>query len=43
MAKKTRTAPVPLARITCSILALRGQRVILGADLAAICGVQPAP
>lgn len=40
MAKKTRAAPVPLERITCSILVLRGQRVILDADLAAIYGVQ---
>jgi hypothetical protein len=40
MAKKTRSAPVPLERIICSILVLRGQRVILDADLAAIYGVQ---
>ena len=40
MAKKTHTALVPLERITRSILILRGQRVILDADLAAIYGVQ---
>jgi ORF6N domain len=39
MAKKTRTALVPLERITCSILVLRGQRVILDRELAAIYGV----
>lgn len=40
MTKKSRTTLVPLERITCSILVLRGQRVILDADLAAIYGVQ---
>ena len=39
MTTSTRTALVPLERITCSILVLRGQRVILDRELAAIYGV----
>ena len=40
MVKRTSAALLPLERITCSILVLRGQRMILDADLAAILGVQ---
>ncbi len=39
MPKSTRTALVPLERITCAILVLRGQRIILDRELAAIYGV----
>ena len=40
MAKTQRTAPVPVEHITQSILFLRGQRVILDRELAAIYGVE---
>ena len=40
MAKIQRTAPVPVEHITQSILFLRGQRVILDRELAAIYGVE---
>jgi hypothetical protein len=36
MAKIERSAPVPVEQISRSILILRGQRVILDSDLAAI-------
>jgi hypothetical protein len=39
MTASTRTALVPLERITCAILVLRGQRIILDRELAAIYGV----
>jgi hypothetical protein len=39
MAHPTRTPLMPLERITCAILVLRGQRVILDRELAAIYGV----
>jgi len=39
MAKKARTALVPLEQISTSILLLRGRRVILDRDLAALYGV----
>jgi hypothetical protein len=39
MAKVERSAPVPVEQISRSILILRGQRVILDSDLAAIYGV----
>ena len=38
MAKTQRTAPVPVEHITQSILVLRGQRVLLDAELAALYG-----
>jgi hypothetical protein len=40
VAKTQRTAPVPVEHITQSILFLRGQRVILDRELAAIYGVE---
>lgn len=40
MTKSKDTAPVPVERITHSILVLRGQRVIIDRDLAAIYGVE---
>ena len=40
MAKTQRTAPVQVEHITQSILFLRGQRVILDRELAAIYGVE---
>jgi ORF6N domain len=39
MTKTTDTAPVPVERITHSILIVRGQRVLLDAELAALYGV----
>jgi hypothetical protein len=39
MAKTTRTARMPVEQIARSILVLRGHRVILDGDLAAIYGV----
>ena len=39
MAKTQRTAPVPVEHITQSILVLRGQRVLLDVELAALYGV----
>ena len=40
MAKRLRNAPVPLHRIASAIRVLRGQRVMLDADLAEIYGVE---
>ena len=40
MAKTQRTAPVPVEHITQSILFLRGQRIILDRELAAIYGIE---